>query len=109
MMNKHRLGVQTKAAQPADEDFEFRAGELASFQIEEDLAGLRELQSDAEFFADYHAAKAAEWERLSSLLSTACSAVEIFHDRIQSGEFDQPEQPAPANQQEIEERHRALF
>ena len=30
-------------------------------------------------------------------------------DRIQAGEFDQPEQPTPVNQPDVEERHRAPF
>lgn len=109
MLNKARLNVETKAVHPDDKDFEFVAGELADYQIAQDLAGLRELRDDAQAFADYHAEQQAEWERFAKLISTACSAVEIFHDRIKAGEFDQPIQPTPEPQPDDELRHKAPF
>ena len=107
MLNKAKLHVETKAIEPADEDFEFESDP----QIEDHLLWLLNLREEAyrRQLASQSEKDALFFERLTSALGEIWVDVALFYVRIQAGEFDQPEQPAPVNQPEIEERHRAPF
>jgi hypothetical protein len=109
MLSQEKIGIENKAIQPSEEDFEFRSGELDGYRVDSILSDLRTmrdgvasavqtLRDDLEILTEHQAA-----------LDASIALAESTHAKIQSGTFATPK-PSPAlPQNEIEERHRAPF